>query len=182
MKRHADEKAGKVCDQTRQKENLLPCPAPYVTEVMFYDIHPDSDTHQLEVLSPLSGASIWNSATGRRTKTRRTRVDSDKKAHKSALYLFISSNSGAGMVDRRFFWNSEQKRVCFFSCSFSTKVRAAAKTERYNGENREKEKSCFVPVAPLIWGEVGNASRIKCYFHSFSLLLSLSLSLQNQIK
>lgn len=43
-----------VCDQTRQKENLLPCPAPYVTEVMFYDIHPDSDTHQLEVPSPLS--------------------------------------------------------------------------------------------------------------------------------
>lgn len=79
----------KACDQTGQKENLLPCPAPYVTEVMFYDIHPDSDTHQLEVLSPLAGASIWNSATGRRTKTRRTRVDGDKKAHKSMLFLFI---------------------------------------------------------------------------------------------
>lgn len=36
------------------------------------------------------------------------------------------------------------------AAAYSTKVRAAAKTERYNGENREKEKSCFVPVAPLI--------------------------------
>lgn len=115
-------KTGKVCDQTRQKENLLPCPAPYVTEVMFYDIHPDSDTHQLEVLSPFSGASIWNSATERRTKTRQTRVDGDKKAHKSTLFLSILSNSGAGMVTGKCFWNSEQKNVCISSAPCGQKL------------------------------------------------------------
>lgn len=66
------------------------------------------------------------------------------------------------------FWTGK----CVFN-SMLSKVRWAAKTERNNSKNREKEKSCFVPVAPLIWGELGNASRIKCYFHSFSLLPSL---------
>lgn len=35
--------------QTRQKGDRLPCPVPYVAEVMFHDIHPDSDTCQPEV-------------------------------------------------------------------------------------------------------------------------------------
>lgn len=55
--------------------------------------------------------------------------------------------------------------VSIFSFLLS-KVTTAAKRERKSRKNREKEKSCFVPVAPLIWGELGNASRIKCYFHS----------------
>lgn len=37
--------------QTCQKGNLLPCPYPYVTKVMFHDIHLDSDTCQPEVLA-----------------------------------------------------------------------------------------------------------------------------------
>lgn len=87
----------KMCDQTRQKENRLPCPAPYVTEVMFYDIHPDSDTHQLEVLSPLSGASIWNSATGSRTKIRQTRVDSDSQSSQiHVIFIHITKLWGWG--------------------------------------------------------------------------------------
>lgn len=32
----------------------------------------------------------------------------------------------------------------------SSAAATLAKLERYNGENREKEKRCFVPVAPLI--------------------------------
>lgn len=137
---------GKVCDQYRQKENLLPCPGPYVTEVMFYDIHPDSDTHQLEVLSPLSGASIWNPAIGRRAKTRRTRVDGDKKqVHKSAPFLRVGSNSGVGTAHGQRLGNAGQNRA-----SLVSRVRRAGKTERNNRENREEEKSCFVPVAPLI--------------------------------
>lgn len=39
--------------------------------------------------------------------------------------------------------------VSIFSFLLS-KVRAAAKTERKSRKNREKEKSCFVPIAPLI--------------------------------
>lgn len=68
--------------------------------------------------------------------------------------------------------------VRIFSLS---KVRMAAKIERTSRKNREKEKSCFVPVAPLIWGELGNASRIKCYFHSPHPTHPPS-SLQDQIK
>lgn len=35
--------------QRRQEEDRLPCPVPYVAEVMFHDIHPDSGTCQPEV-------------------------------------------------------------------------------------------------------------------------------------
>lgn len=135
-----------MCDQTRQKENLLPCPGPYVTEVMFYDIHPDSDTHQLEVLSPLSGASIWNSAIGRRKNTRRMRVDGGKKAHKSTSFSFIWSNSGPGMEHRQRVGNPGQSGSIF---SFLlSKVRTAAKTEKEQKKQGGREK-LFRPRCPI---------------------------------
>lgn len=46
-----DEQKEKMCYQSCQKGNQLSCPYPYVTKVMFHDIHPDSDTCQPEVLA-----------------------------------------------------------------------------------------------------------------------------------
>lgn len=68
-KRQTDKQKGKLCYQTCQKGNLLPCPYPYVTKVMFHDIHPDSDTCQPEVLALFPGTSIWNASTSGSRKT-----------------------------------------------------------------------------------------------------------------
>lgn len=73
-KRQTDKQKGNLYYQTCQKGNLLPCPYPYVTKVMFHDIHPDSDTCQPEVLELFSGTSIWNTTTSGSRKTRQKGV------------------------------------------------------------------------------------------------------------
>lgn len=136
-----------MCDQTRQKGNLLPCPGPYVTEVMFYDIHPDSDTHQLEVLSPLSGASIWNSAIGRRKNTRRMRVDGGKKSPQNHVVFVHMVKPGAWDGARTTLGNPGQS-VSIFSFLLS-KVRAAAKTERKSRKKQGEREKLFRPRCPI---------------------------------
>ncbi|KAK5912860.1 hypothetical protein CesoFtcFv8_002691 [Champsocephalus esox] len=54
-----DKQKEKMCYQTCQKGNQLPCPYPYVTKVMFHDIHLDSDTCQPEDLALFPRTSIW---------------------------------------------------------------------------------------------------------------------------
>lgn len=68
-KAEANKKKEKMCYQTRQKGNQLPCPYPYVTKVMFHDIHPDSDTCQPEVLALFPCMSIWTTTTSGSWKT-----------------------------------------------------------------------------------------------------------------
>lgn len=63
----ADKQKEKMCYQTCQKGNRLPCPYPYVSKVMFHDIHPDSDTCQPEVLAPYT--SVWTTTTSGSWKT-----------------------------------------------------------------------------------------------------------------
>lgn len=105
-----------------------------------------------------------------------------RKAHNSTSFSFIWSNSGPGMEHGQ--RKETLDRVWASAASCCQKLERQPRQRERAEKNREKEKSCFVPVAPLIWGELGNASRIKCYFHSFSPPLPTPppSSLQDQIK
>lgn len=80
-----------MCYQTCQKGNQLPCPYPYVTKVMFHDIHPDSDTCQPEVLALFPCTSIWTTTTSGSWKTGqeeevKVKAAKYKKKIKNSLY------------------------------------------------------------------------------------------------
>lgn len=71
-----------------EKRNQLFCPYPYVTKVMFHDIHPDSETCQPEVLTLSSCMSIWTAATSGSWKTGQDEEVKVKaaKSEKNSLY------------------------------------------------------------------------------------------------
>ena len=65
-----------------QKENPVPCPClcPYVTKVMFHDIHGDSDSCQPEVLVAYLCTSIWTTTTGWQLEAQRRRGEGRSRA------------------------------------------------------------------------------------------------------
>lgn len=69
-----------------------------------------------------------------------------------------------------------------FGCSLSSSL---FRIDQQARQGRKKEKSRFFPVALLIWGELGNASRIKCvtptaFSPHFLCFLSLSIQINKQ--
>lgn len=82
--------------QTCHKGNLFPCPYPYVTMVMIHDIHPDSDTWQLEFQALFPFTSIWTtgywrqleSMTVRRSKSKGCQIWKDHDKIVSTGWVF----------------------------------------------------------------------------------------------
>lgn len=80
-----------MCYQTRQKGNQLSCPHPYVSKVMFHDIHSDSDTCQPQVLALFSSTSIWAPTTSGSWKTEQKK--GEKKAKRWQILKEKEKNS-----------------------------------------------------------------------------------------
>lgn len=87
--RQTDKQKEKRCYQTCQKGNQLPCPYPYVTKVMFHDIHLDSDTCQPEVLALFPCTSIWTAASRKTGQEEEVKVKAAR--YEKKLILALSS-------------------------------------------------------------------------------------------
>lgn len=162
-----------MCYQTCQKGNRLPCPYPYVSKVMFHDIHPDSDTCQPEVLALFPCTSIWTTTTSDSWKTgRREGVETKSAKYDSNslywLYRCLSTESSIAEI----LLSYQELCDCFegcnvfslksalmphsfvFGCSLSSFLsvqdRSAGKTRGEITEETEREREKpFCPCHPI---------------------------------
>lgn len=116
--KETDKQKEKMCYQTHQKGNHFLYPYPYVTKVMFHDIHPDSDTCQAEVLTPFPCTSIWTMTTSGSCKT-----GQEEKVIKAAKY----KKKELSVWARYFFTPFRAQELCVaglkhVKCSFWNKV------------------------------------------------------------